>query len=203
MRMLLISRLATIAVLLCLFHAQVCGQAPAAIRKNTVITSKTLEYDYKRSMAVFETNVEVVDPVLNVKSEKLTILFEPGGGAKSATATGNVNLTHDGSRGVCRKAIYLVKEGELILMGDVVLRNGDRVATCEKANYYVQTGQVKLTGQAVLKRPTDTVRANEVIFQIEKDDIESVKATGNVQMEHNDAGSSVGAGLLSPSRAAP
>jgi len=183
--------------------ARVLGQAPVAVRQSTVVTSKTLEYDYKRSMAVFETNVEVVDPVLKVKSDKLTILFDPAGGAKSATAAGNVNLTHEGSRGVCHKAIYLVKEGEIVLMGEVVLRNGDRVATCDKANYYVTTGQVKLTGQAVLKRPSDTVRADEIVFQLEKNDVESVKATGNVQMEHTGTGSSAGASLLAPAGITP
>lgn len=171
------------------------AQAVATVRQNTVITSRTLEFDYKRYMATFETDVEVVDPQLRVKSDRLTLLFEEGGQVKSVTASGAVNLSHEQSRGVCRKAIYLAREGEVILMGDVVLRNGDRIGMCQKAEYSIRTGQVKMSGDASLKRPADTVRANEIVFQLENGDIESVKASGNVRMEHEDAGNGPAIGL--------
>ena len=177
-----------LAVLFLILCRTTQAQQKEKTAARTVITARTLEYEYKRYVAIFEKDVHIVDPMLDVKAERLVVLFDEEGSIKSATATGAVELFHENSKGSCQKAIYMVKEGEVILLGAVVLSNGDRVATADRADYYVKTGEAKLTGNAVLKRPDDSVRADEVIFQLEKGDIRSVRARGNVSMEHKESG---------------
>jgi len=160
------------------------GEPKAPGTGQTVVTSKTLEFDYQRHVAIFETNVEVIDPVIRLKSDRLQILFSSSNEVKSVTATGNVNLWHEGSRAVCRKAVYLVQDGEVVLMGDVVLRNGDRVGTCESARYRLGKSEAHMNGNASLRRPGDTVHADSIVFQLANGDIHDVKATGRVRMEH-------------------
>lgn len=102
----------------------------------TVITSKHLNFDYKRCIAVFKENVEVVDPQIRIKSDELRVLFDKDNNVKSVTAVGNVRLWHGDKAGTCRKSIYLVKKGEVILMGDAVVRHAKGSLMGNKITYW-------------------------------------------------------------------
>ena len=56
----------------------------------TVITSARAYFDYKRSIAVFTGDVNVVDPEVRIKSDKLTVIFDGSNDVSSVTAVGNV-----------------------------------------------------------------------------------------------------------------
>lgn len=99
-------------------------ESPANGNGMTEITSAELTYDYKRSIAVFETDVVVVDPQVRIASDTLTVLFDGTNQIKSVTALGNVRIRSDGKRATCRKAIYIAATGEVILTGDAKLMRG-------------------------------------------------------------------------------
>jgi len=106
----------------------------------TVITANRLTFDYERRVALFEENVVVTDPNITMESDSLNVVFERAGGVESVTAVGNVRMSYGGRQGSCRKAIYLAREGQLILLGD-----------------------------AELKRGRDSVKGNRIIFWIAED----------------------------------
>jgi lipopolysaccharide transport protein LptA len=116
------------------------GVEIASGTNKTVITAKRLTFDYQRQVAVFEEDVVVTDPNITMESDSLNVAFERGGGVESVVAVGNVRMNYGGRNGSCRKAIYLAKEGQLILLGD-----------------------------AELKRGRDSVKGNRIVFWIAED----------------------------------
>lgn len=100
-----------------------------AANEPTVITSKTLTFDYQRSIAVFENDVVVVDPQIRMEADKLNVVFDRTNDVKSVTATGGVQLWHADKQASCNRAIYIARTGEVILQGDAkVSRAADVVA---------------------------------------------------------------------------
>jgi len=116
--------------------AAVIWAAVAAARgqtASTVVTSERLTFDYKRSMAVFEENVVVVDPQLRLESDQLTVMMEGTNEIKSVTAVGDVRMKSGEIAGTCRRAVYLVKQAEVVMTGDVQLTRGkDYSVSAEK-----------------------------------------------------------------------
>lgn len=106
----------------------------------TEITSGQLTYDYKRSIAVFEDDVVVVDPQVRIESDTLTVLFGSTNEIKSVTAMGNVTVRSDGKTAECRKAIYIAATGEILM-----------------------------TGNAKLTRANDTVMGNQITFWLNEE----------------------------------
>lgn len=116
-----------------------------------VITSRRLTFDYKRSIAVFRENVILIDPRVKIESDRLNVLFDSADNIKSATALGNVRLRQEDKTAVCRKAVFLARTGEVILMGEPKLNRGnERLAgemitfrldedrmTCERARLII------------------------------------------------------------------
>lgn len=92
----------------------------------TTITADTMSYDYKRSIAIFQDNVIVIDPQLRLEADALTVLFGSTNEIKSVTAVGNVRIKSDDKAATCNKAIYLAQPGEILLTGDArLMRNND------------------------------------------------------------------------------
>ena len=106
----------------------------------TVITADEMSYDYKRSIAIFQDNVVVDDPQVNLESDTLTVLFNSTNEIKSITAVGNVVITSE-----------------------------DKKATCNKAIYIAQTGEVLLSGNAVLHRASDTLEGRQITFWVNEE----------------------------------
>ena len=122
------------------------AEAPVNTSTNeTVITSDRLNYDYRRSIAVFEGNVHVVDSRIRIRSEKLTVIFGEANTIRSVTAVGNVHL-----------------------------RQGDKTGTCRQAVYRARTGEVVLTGNATVSRSTDRLSGDVITFWIGEERIESI-----------------------------
>jgi lipopolysaccharide export system protein LptA len=119
-----------------------CAAAAGATQTNTVITSRILDFDYQRYIAVFEGDVVVVDPRIRIESDKLTVLFDKGNEIKSATAVGDVHLYHEDKTATCRKAIYLAKSGEVLLTGDARLVRGQDSVTGTKITFWLNEDRV-------------------------------------------------------------
>jgi lipopolysaccharide transport protein LptA len=58
----------------------------------TVITSDKLTADYKQHFALFEGNVFVTDPQMQLTSEKLNVTFDTNNKIKAIRAEGKVNI---------------------------------------------------------------------------------------------------------------
>lgn len=123
---------------------------------NTVITSRTLEFDYRRHIAVFEGDVVVVDPQLTLHSDHLTVLFTPENEVKSVTAWGNVRLKQDDKTGLCERAIYLAKTGEVIMTGNARLFRGKDSVRGRKITFFVDEDRMTCEPGYLIIHPRDS-----------------------------------------------
>ncbi|MDO9543081.1 MAG: LptA/OstA family protein [Kiritimatiellia bacterium] len=83
----------------------------------TVITSRKLTFDQKKSTVVFEGNVVATDPALKIESDRLTVLLSNDKKVESIRAEGSVVITRDTIRAVSQIASYAVPDGKITLSG--------------------------------------------------------------------------------------
>ncbi len=81
----------------------------------TVVTSDRLTFDYKNKYALFEQNVIVTDPQMQMAADKLTVYLDEKGQAKSFKAEGRVTLTQADKTAQAGVATYDVPTGKIVL----------------------------------------------------------------------------------------
>ena len=121
-----------------------CACAEDAVDSMT-ITADHLSFDYKRSIAVFEGNVVVVDPHIQMESDKLTVLFEHTNSVKSVTAVGRVRMRSGDRTANCRKAVYLARTGEVLMSGSVRLTQGRDTITGDTVTFWLNDERVEVS----------------------------------------------------------
>lgn len=90
----------------------------------TVITSTRLTFDQEEQYALFEENVEVSDPSLNLVADRLTVFFDDDNQAESIEAIGNVVIEQEETTAWAQKATYEVPSGKIFLEGSPRIRRG-------------------------------------------------------------------------------
>jgi lipopolysaccharide export system protein LptA len=81
----------------------------------TVITSEKLTFDYKKQYALFETNVLVTDPEMQLAADRLTVLFDDKRKAQSIKAEGRVTIRQADKTAQAGPATYDFKTGKIVL----------------------------------------------------------------------------------------
>jgi lipopolysaccharide export system protein LptA len=102
----------------------------------TVITSDRLTYDAPKQYALFEKNVVVTDPQLQLLSDKLTLYFDKDGAAKTILAEGHVRITQGDKKSNSEKATYDVASGEIVLEGQPRVTRGQDVLEGETITFW-------------------------------------------------------------------
>jgi len=83
----------------------------------TIITADKLTADYKQHYALFEGNVVVTDPQMQLTSEKLTVTFDANNKIKSIKAEGKVNIRQTDKVAKADEAVYDIDSGKVVLSG--------------------------------------------------------------------------------------
>jgi lipopolysaccharide transport protein LptA len=86
-----------------------------AVEAVTVITSEKLTFDYKKQYALFENNVIVTDPEMQLAADKLTVIFDAKGKAQSIKAEGRVTITQTDKTAQSGLATYDFETGKIVL----------------------------------------------------------------------------------------
>jgi len=118
-----------------------CG-AQSATTTPTVITAKTLTFDYRRSIAVLEGDVTAVDPQMMLTADKANVLFDSTNSVKSLVAMGNVHLWYGDKTATCRHAVYVAKTGEVVMRGDATLQRDKDTLTGDEITFYLNDDRV-------------------------------------------------------------
>lgn len=116
---------------------------PSASTGTTVITAHRLDFDNRQRIAVFEGNVVVEDDTLHLQSDKLTVTFDENEQPMRLEAVGNV-----------------------------VIRQENRVARSESAVYDLAAGSMVLRGSAAVHRGHDLLEGDIITFWRDQDRIE-------------------------------
>ena len=93
------------------------GRSLEASDDATVITADKLTFDYIKKFALFENNVVVNDPRMQMSASRLTIVFDEDGGAQTIKAEGKVLLTQEDKKARADVATYDVVSGRIVLAG--------------------------------------------------------------------------------------
>jgi lipopolysaccharide export system protein LptA len=93
------------------------GRSLEASDDATVITADKLTFDYIKKFALFENNVVVNDPRLQMNANRLTIVFNEDGAAQTLKAEGKVLLTQGDKKARSDVATYDVVSGRIVLAG--------------------------------------------------------------------------------------
>jgi lipopolysaccharide export system protein LptA len=93
------------------------GRSLEASPDATVVTADKLTFDYTQKFALFDGNVLVNDPRMQLSAQRLTIIFAENGGAQTVKAEGKVLLTQDDKKARAEVATYDVTSGRIVLAG--------------------------------------------------------------------------------------
>ena len=90
----------------------------------TVITSERLIFDYGKNYAVFEENVVVTDPGMQLIADKLAVWFSETGEVTLIKAEGAVHITQEDKVATAGQATYDVVNGKIVLVQNPRLQRG-------------------------------------------------------------------------------
>lgn len=93
------------------------GRSLEASPDATVVTADKLTFDYTQKFALFDGNVLVNDPRMQLSAQRLTIIFTEHGGAQTVKAEGKVLLTQGDKKARAEVATYDVASGRIVLAG--------------------------------------------------------------------------------------
>lgn len=123
----------------------------------TVITSTRLNYDQAKRVAVFEENVIVIDPELNINADRLTVFFAEDNKVATIEANGNVVIEQNETKGFAQKAVYAVKEGKVVLTGSPEVHRGSDELSGETITFWRYSGRILCEPRAMLKLYSDEI----------------------------------------------
>ncbi len=118
---------------------------------STVITSDRLSYDAEKRFALFEGNVVVHDPQMNLAAETLTILFSEDNSIESIKAKGGVTISQADIKGTGDEAVYYIQEGKVVLTGNPRVQRKNDELSGETITFYRETGRMICEPNAILK----------------------------------------------------
>jgi lipopolysaccharide export system protein LptA len=116
----------------------------------TVITSKRLTFDQKQQYALFEDDVMVVDPTMQLRADRLTVYFSEDNQAERIEALGRVIIRQEETTAWARKATYDVVSGTIFLEGAPRIRRGRDVLEGDTITFWRDDNRVICEPQARL-----------------------------------------------------
>lgn len=130
--------------------ARAAAEATADESQLTVITATRLTYDYKQRYALFEENVVVTDPELNLQADRLTVSFDADGKATLIKAEGRVLLSQQDKSAQAGLATYDIASGKIVLAGHPRVARGNDVLTGDIITFWRDQNRMICTPQARL-----------------------------------------------------
>lgn len=91
--------------------------------ESTIVADK-IEFDNKEGVILFDKNVFVNDPQFMLRSDRLIVFMEGTNEVDQIMAIGTVSLTNQNRSAQCDKAVYTRKNGQIVMSGNVVLKQG-------------------------------------------------------------------------------
>ena len=142
------------------------GRSLEASPNATVITADKLTFDYMKKFALFENNVQVNDPRLQLSANRLTIVFSEDGGAQVIKAEGKVLMTQDDKKARSDVATYDVPSGRIVLAGGPPqVMQGRNILEGEVITFWRDQQRVECKPRARLILYTDDMEGTDSFFR--------------------------------------
>ncbi len=95
-----------------------------AVAAESAITADRIDFDNKEGVILFDRNVLVADPQFTMRSDRLIVFLQGTNDVDQIMAIGSVSLTNENRSAKCDKAVYTRGDGQIVMTGNVVLRQG-------------------------------------------------------------------------------
>ena len=141
--------------------------APASLEAAddvTVITSTRLTFDYKKKYALFEEQVVVMDPQMQMTADRLTVHFDEAGKATAIKAEGNVKLTQSDKTAQAQVASYDVESGKIVLAGSPRVMRGRDILEGDVITFWRDENRMIVQPQARLLIYPDKEGSKDQLF---------------------------------------
>ena len=110
-------------------------------------TADNLQVNSSENSAVFSGNAKVVQGVLDLQANEITVLFEEGAGnIKAVTAVGQVKFTNGLETAEAQNAQFDVVSQVVTFTGNVVLRQAQTILTGNRLTYNITTSRSQMSG---------------------------------------------------------
>lgn len=130
----------------------------------TIVTSDRLTYDSQKQFALFEENVVVTDPQIQLTCKKLTLFFDENGEAKSIRAVNNVHIRQGNKRSVSGIATYDVASGKIVLSENPRINQGEDTLQADTITFWRDQDKMVCTGRARLVMSPKEDGARSTVF---------------------------------------
>lgn len=154
-------------------HAASPAAFPVTKAGTTRIVAEKMVYDSEKNKVVFEGNVHVTRPDIQIWSELLTLYLVNegnksasssnigmrGGKADRIVAERNVRIKQDNKTGSSGRATYFVAQGKILMEQNPVIVDGDNRIKGRIINYFTETGHSEVIGDVDVQFTTEDVKA--------------------------------------------
>ena len=115
------------------------------------VSADRLEVDQTAGDAVFTGNVVVGQGEMRLSAARLQVIYAEGGeGTRTRIdrmhATGGVVVTNAEEAAEAREAVYSIKDGNIVMTGDVILTQGRNAISGNRFTVDLNTGQGVMEG---------------------------------------------------------
>ena len=114
----------------------------------TVITSEKLTFDYRKNYAVFEEDVVVTDPRLELMADKLAVWFNQDGDIQLIKAEGRVHITQEDKVATSGEAVYDLTTEKITLTKGPRLQRGPHYIEGQTITFWRNQELLKVEPQA-------------------------------------------------------
>lgn len=91
--------------------------------RDTRITARRMEYNYKEAVAIMSDDVVVDDARFRLTADRLFVFFDGTNSLSQLVVMGHVAVSNENRRASCEKAVYTKVDGRLVMVGQAVLKN--------------------------------------------------------------------------------
>ena len=110
-------------------------------------TADELQVNSNENSAVFSGNAKVVQGVLDLQADKITVFFEEGiRNIKAVKAAGRVKFTNGQETAEAQNAQFDVASQIITFAGNVILRQTQTILTGNKLTYNITTSHSEMSG---------------------------------------------------------
>ena len=144
---------------------------------NTRIVSEKMVYDSAKQQVVFDGNVHVTRPNMEIWSDKLVMILESsgkkpanetsalgmqGGKVERIIAESNVRIQQENKVGTCGRATYLVNQGKIVMEQSPLIVDGDNRIRGRVINYFTESGRSEVIGDVDVRFTTDDAKGPQL-----------------------------------------
>ncbi|MBN2219087.1 MAG: lipopolysaccharide transport periplasmic protein LptA, partial [Kosmotogaceae bacterium] len=127
--------------------ADVSASSPFDSDRPVKITSKNLEADNKRNEVTFRENVVAKQGDMVIFSDVMKVKYETKGGIRRIEAIGNVKMKQEDRIATGEKIVFYNAEQKIVMTGNPRIWQDDNLISCDKVTVFLKDDKILFEGK--------------------------------------------------------